>query len=115
MAGLFETFSILKSGLKQLSGETSGIGVGLSTSKSLVEALGGQIHVSSGKDGTKVNFWVAATCRANMGSFEKDLNESRNLICAQSFTTIDDSYSGDSENSREIRISGMREASETAN
>jgi signal transduction histidine kinase len=43
MAGLFETFSILKSGLKQLGGETSGIGVGLSTSKSLVEALGGRI------------------------------------------------------------------------
>lgn len=41
IAGLFETFSILKSGLKQLVGETSGIGVGLSTSKSLVEALGG--------------------------------------------------------------------------
>lgn len=43
ISGLFETFSILKSGLKQLGGETSGIGVGLSTSKSLVEALGGKI------------------------------------------------------------------------
>lgn len=52
ISGLFETFSILKSGLKQLGGETSGIGVGLSTSKSLVEALGGQISVSSDNNGT---------------------------------------------------------------
>ena len=70
--------------------------------------------MSSDKDGTKVDFWVAVTCRANMGSFEKDLNESKNLIYAQSFTTINDSYSGDSENSREIRISGLREASQPA-
>lgn len=49
-----------------------------------------------------------------MSSFEKDVNECKNLVYANSFTTIDDSYSGDSENSREIRISGLREINQTS-
>jgi signal transduction histidine kinase len=47
MPNLFQTFSSLKSGLNQLQGETSGIGVGLSTAKALTEALGGAISIVS--------------------------------------------------------------------
>lgn len=75
LPGLFETFSIMKSGLNQLQSETSGIGVGLTTAKALVEALGGQIKIESSNTGTKAQFTVAVTNKHNIASFAKDLNE----------------------------------------
>ena len=42
-----------------------------------------------------------------MSSFEKDLNERKNLVYAQSFATVDESYSGDSDNSREIQKASL--------
>ena len=64
--------------------------------------------VSSGKNGTSVQFSVAVTTRASMSFFEKDLNERENVVFAQSLTTVDESYSGDSDNSREIQKASLK-------
>jgi len=69
----FKTFAFGNAGINQFNSETEGIGVGLSTSDSLSDALGGYITMSSGnfgrKKGTEVTFYIKTTNAANLGSF----------------------------------------------
>lgn len=72
-----KTFAFEKAGINQLTSQTDGIGVGLNTSQTLANALGGYLsvypYVGTGDYGTVAEFGITLSRSDQSLKFKKDV------------------------------------------
>jgi|LauGreDrversion4_2_1035121.scaffolds.fasta_scaffold77444_1 predicted transcriptional regulator len=62
-------------GLNQANENTGGVGIGLSTSQTLIEYLGGKLLVQSSAEGTQVEFSLLTTSKDYSKNFSADVKK----------------------------------------